>query len=285
MARDNQINSLKKGFQVLQIINQKVGLKAAEIAHIAQMPRPTVYRILETLEELGLVSQDRSSGVWRVTLHAKSLSSGFREADWIMQAVVPQMVSLARRVLWPLDLVTFNNYSMVIRESTHDFSPYSVNHGMVGLHLPILDTAGGRAYLSFTSDLERDQILQALQTKLGVSGPLMTADGPLDDVMKKCRELGIGYRSNGFRSETASLSAAIRHGDRIIACLTLIYFKSAMSLSKAVELYRDELLTTVQEIQQRLPRLETEPRAAETDLVAGGLLPRSATLPKLPLVQ
>lgn len=283
MARDNQINSLKKGFQVLQIINQKVGLKAAEIGQIARMPRPTVYRILETLEELGFVAQDRSSGLWRVTLHAKSLSSGFRQADWIVQAAVPQMVSLGRRILWPLDLVTFSNDSMVIRESTHDFSPYSVNHGMVGLHLPILDTAGGRAYLSFTSDCERDQILQALETNQGANGPLMTADGPLDEVMKRCRELGVGYRANGFRSETASLSAAIRHGDRIMACLTLIYFKSAMSLSKAVEQYREELLSTVGEIERMLPQFELELRAVDADIPTEGSGPRSTTVPQIPL--
>lgn len=273
-----------KGLQVLQVINQKVGLKAAEISSIADMPRPTIYRILETLEELGFVAQDRSSGLWRVTLHAKSLSAGFREADWIVQAVVPQMVSLGRRVLWPLDLVTFNNDSMIIRESTHDFSPYSVNHGMVGLHLPLLDTAGGRAYLSFTSDVERSQIVQALQAKSGESHPLMTADGPLDEVIRKCRELGLGYRSNGFRSETASLSAAIQHGDRIIACLTLIYFKSAMSLSKAVEIYREDLLSTVYEIQKTLPRLETQPQTSENELEVKGLLPRAATPPIMPMI-
>ncbi|GGA77135.1 transcriptional regulator [Nitratireductor aestuarii] len=283
MARDNQINSLKKGLLVLQVVNQKVGIKASEIAQIARMPRPTVYRILETLEELGFVAQDRSSGLWRVKLHAKSLSSGFRQADWIVQAAVPQMVSLGRRILWPLDLVTFNNDSMVIRESTHDFSPYSVNHGMVGLHLPILDTAGGRAYLSFTSDCERDQILQALETKTGMN-PLMTADGPLHEVMAKCRELGVGYRYNGFRAETASLSAVIRHGDRIMACLTLIYFKSAMSLAKAIEMYRDDLLSAVEEIQRSLPRFESELRAADMQSAAEGTPPRPTPLTQSPLV-
>jgi len=283
MARDNQINSLKKGLLVLQVVNQKVGIKASEIAQIARMPRPTVYRILETLEELGFVAQDRSSGLWRVKLHAKSLSSGFRQADWIVQAAVPQMVSLGRRILWPLDLVTFNNDSMVIRESTHDFSPYSVNHGMVGLHLPILDTAGGRAYLSFTSDCERDQILQALETKTGMN-PLMTADGPLHEVMAKCRELGVGYRYNGFRAETASLSAVIRHGDRIMACLTLIYFKSAMSLAKAIEMYRDDLLSAVEEIQRSLPRFESELRAADMQSAAESTPPRPTPLTQSPLV-
>jgi hypothetical protein len=49
---------------------------------------------------------------------------------------------LGRQILWPLDLVTFRNYRMLIRESTHNISPFSVDHGMVGRELPVLETAG-----------------------------------------------------------------------------------------------------------------------------------------------
>ena len=119
------------------------------VATATSIPRPTVYRLLETLEGLGFVSRDHSSEKWRPTLQAKSLSSGFRHEDWVTQSAVPEMVRLGREILWPLDLVTFNDYQMEIRESTHNISPYSIDHGMVGLQLPVLDTAGGRAYLAF----------------------------------------------------------------------------------------------------------------------------------------
>jgi IclR family transcriptional regulator, mhp operon transcriptional activator len=39
----------------LQAINCNNGLRAAEVAKIVGIPRPTAYRLLETLEGLGFV--------------------------------------------------------------------------------------------------------------------------------------------------------------------------------------------------------------------------------------
>lgn len=258
MVGYSHVRSLQRGLEVLQAVNQKNGLKAAEIAKITGIPRPTVYRLLETLEEMRLIVRDHSSDIWRVTLHAKSLSSGFRDEDWIIQTAVPEMVRLGRQILWPLDLVKFRNSVMEIRESTHNFSPYAIEHGMVGLGLPVLDTAGGRAYLAFSPDEEREHVLATLEMELGVRPPYLTPDGPLDMVLDQCRELGIGYRREGFRKGTTSLSVPIFYDGRVIACLTIIFIKSAQNFAAGVEQYRDKLLASSQAIGRAIQGLSLE---------------------------
>ncbi|MCZ4258214.1 helix-turn-helix domain-containing protein [Sulfitobacter sp. G21635-S1] len=256
MSNFGSVRSLERGLLILQTLNRRNGLKAAEVAAATSIPRPTVYRLLETLEGLGFVSRDHSSEKWRPTLQAKSLSSGFRHEDWVTQAAVPEMVRLGREILWPLDLVTFNDHQMEIRESTHNISPYSIDHGMVGVQLPVLDTAGGRAYLAFSREEERAQTLAGLRAKLGLQNPVMLQDGPLMHVLDRCRTLGVGYRKEGYRLSTQSISAPIYSGPRVLACLTVIWTSSALSFEKALDQYRDKLLATARGITDALEQLD-----------------------------
>lgn len=248
MSGFGSVRSLERGLQILQVINQTGGLKASEIAKQASIPRPTVYRLLETLESRGFVLRDHSSEKWRPTLHTKSLSSGFREEDWVSQSAIPEMVRLGRDVLWPLDLVTFNDYAMEIRESTHAMSPYSIDHGMVGRRVPVLETAGGRAWLAYCSDEERRQTLAGLERRTGMGHPFMMQDGPLEYVLSQVRNLRLGYRKAGFRDATQSISAPIFVGERVVACLTLIWTGSALPFDEAVAAYRDRLTETANRI-------------------------------------
>ena len=242
---------------ILQTLNRRNGLKAAEVAAVTAIPRPTVYRLLETLEGLGFVSRDYSSEKWRPTLKAKTLSSGFRHEDWVMQYAVPEMVRLGREILWPLALVTFNDYQMEIREATHNISPYSIDHGMVGLQLPVLETSGGRAYLAFSREDVRAQTLAGLRTRHGLQHPVMLPDGPLGHVLDTCVKLGVGYRKEGYRPGTQSLSAPIYRGAQVVACLTLIWTGSALSFDGALEQYRDKLLASAKGITDALDQLDT----------------------------
>jgi IclR family mhp operon transcriptional activator len=242
MTRFGSVRALARGLEVLQAINQRNGLKAAEIAKTTGIPRPTVYRLLETLEGLNMVARDHSTDKWRPTLHTRSLSSGFRDADWVCQIAVPEMTRLSRDILWPVDLVTFRDYEMEIRESTHSTSPYSIDHGMVGLRTPVLDTASGRCFLAFSSDEDRAHIMAGLRERIGICDPVILKDGPLDLVLAQSREMGLGFRKEGFRDATMSISAPIFAGGRVTACITIIWTSAALKFDKAVALFRGKLL-------------------------------------------
>ena len=40
--------------------------------------------------------------------------------------------SFGEKVMWPTDLATLEHDAMIIRESTHRFSPFSIDVGMIG---------------------------------------------------------------------------------------------------------------------------------------------------------
>lgn len=249
---ESSIRALQRGISVLQALNQLNGARPADIATVTDIPRPSVYRLLKTLEEMGLVSKDHFSNRWRPTLHVKSLSSGYRDEDWVCQIAVPHMVELGRDVLWPVDLAAFRNHQMEVRESTHQISPYSVNHGMVGRQMPLLETASGRAMLAFMPEDQRRALLSHVTEVTGMQEPFVMKDGALPVILARTRELGVGYRKGDFTPETASISAPIWYEDRILACLTLIWSTRSMSFERSLELYRGKLLRTADAISRDL---------------------------------
>ena len=84
-----------------------------------------------------------------LTSQVRALSDGFAEDDWIAEIAAPLMTQLTRHLVWPVALMTFEEGRMLVRETTHEASTLSIDHGMVGRTLPILRTAAGRCYLAF----------------------------------------------------------------------------------------------------------------------------------------
>lgn len=249
------VRALERGLEVLLILNQKNSCSIKDITDSTDIPRPTIYRLLETLESQGFIVQSQTDDRWHVTLKSKALCSGFRDENWVARHAVPHMIDFGNRVLWPVDLVTFQNFEMVVRESTHSLSPFSIDHGVVGQSLPLLETSGGRCFLAFCGDTERTMILEGLRKSGRLDEGYLQSDLNLDYMLGQIRTLGLGFRREGFRSHTMSLSAPIWAEDRVIACLSMIIIASAMSFEAALEKYATDLKNTASTISAEIARL------------------------------
>jgi IclR family mhp operon transcriptional activator len=256
MSVYNPVRALDRGLRVLQIINQHDGIKTQEIARLSGLARPTVFRLLETLEASGFVRQSESSSVWFPTLECHSLSSGFMDKSWIGNIAMPEMIRLGEKVLWPLDLVTLEGDAMQIRESTHKLSPFSFDVGMVGRRVPLLHTAGGYAYLAFCPENEREVIIDMLRTSAHPDHALIHEGKAFEQILEDTRKAGYGYRvQGGYRSHTQSVSAPIFSNGRVLACLTIICLKSALSFDTMVR----DFVPLLQAASQRISdKIETE---------------------------
>ena len=157
------VRAFKRGLDVLHEVNRSGGIRAGDVARQLNLPRPTVYRLLETLEELGYIARSASDDRFRVTRRASSLGDGYDPGVVICQAAAPFLADLNKKLVWPVDLSTYDNAAMVIQETTHRRSPLSIDRGMIGKRLPMLRTSTGRAYLAACSPRERDVIIAHLR--------------------------------------------------------------------------------------------------------------------------
>jgi IclR family mhp operon transcriptional activator len=253
MGGYSRVRALTRGIEILQLLNQHASATTQELSTASGLARPTTYRLLETLRLMGIVERARSHEGYRLTSKVRTLSSGFQDDSWVVEIATPILMKLGREVLWPVALLTFEPDSMVVRESTHPFSPVSINRGMEGRRIPILSTAGGRAYLAFCPEDERLGILERLAaSNTGEAAQARDARW-VRNIVERTRTAGYGARMDGeFTPESASIALPIQHDGRVVGCIPIIWFRSAISPSKAIGQVLPSLRAAISDIQGRL---------------------------------
>ncbi|AOZ02611.1 transcriptional regulator [Cupriavidus sp. USMAHM13] len=252
------VRGLSRGLAVLRALNRMESGRATaqQLSEAAGLHRTTVRRLLETLIEEGLVWRSESDDSYRLTLQVRALSEGFTDDEWISTLAAPLMGELLQRVVWPSDLATPDGDAMIIRETTHRFSPLSFHRAMVGRRLPILLTSAGRAYFAFCSDAERDSVLKVLRA--GGGGPEQAAlahdEAFLRRLVQRVRDDGFATNRSDWTEQRkiGALAVPVRHGERVLGSLNVVYLAAALGAKEAVERFAAPLQEVAARIEAAL---------------------------------
>ena len=250
-----RVQGLIRGLQLLNCLNRcDGGARITELAQQTGLHRTTVRRLLETLQHEGYVRHSESDDSYLLTLKVRELSEGFRDEQWVSQCAAPLLGELMQQVVWPTDISTLDLDAMVIRETTHRFSRLSFHRSMVGRRLPMLLTAAGRAYIANCPDQERDHILQLLSNRNDSQSRLAQDQSYIDKLVRKTRQDGYGsnYRDWGEEGRIAAIALPIRHEERVLGCLNLVYIADAMNIEEAARRYLEAMQSVVSRIEARL---------------------------------
>lgn len=254
MAVYKPVRALERGLRILEVVNEQDGIKTQDIADLTGLSRPTVFRLLETLQSMGFVTPSTSGVGWHPTLTCNLLSSGFVDKSWVGQIAMPEMIKLGENILWPLDLVTIDGDAMLIRETTHKVSPFSFDMGMVGRRVPILHTSGGHSYLSFCPDDEREVIFEMLRKSGKPEHALIHDPHMMSQILERTRARGFGFRTDGYRSHTHSVATPITYDGRVLASLCVICLKTAISFDEMARRFVPRLQKTCERISLQIAR-------------------------------
>lgn len=256
------VRALGRGIALLQTLNELGGARPSALAKAADIDRTTAYRLLATLEEAGLVRQAASSDEFVLTERVRTLSEGFTARDRATQIVTTHLGTLFPKVLWPTDFATFENGAMVIRETTHRFSPYSVHRAMVGKPRPMLTSALGRAALAGANDAQRQTILDICRGKLArtAMAERQFAD-QVAHVLADYERRGYGWSVGGTEGKISAIGVPVRTG-RDAAAINLVFFSSAMTVETAVGRFLEPLRECARLVEADLAQIESSDQAA-----------------------
>jgi IclR family transcriptional regulator, mhp operon transcriptional activator len=254
MTKYTSVRGLARGLQVLRALNAMENGRATsqQISEATGLHRTTVRRLLETLVEEGFVRRSSSDDSFRLLLSVRSLSEGFTDDERIATVAPPIMGQLLQRVVWPSDLTTPDGDAMIIRETTHRFSPLSFHRAMVGRRLPMLLTAAGRAYFSSCPDAEREDILDLLRSGAGGEQQQMLAldSAFIRNLIRQTRQNGFGsnYGDWAAQKKIGALAVAVTSGERVLASLNVIFLSQAITLAEATRRFVPELQRAAQDM-------------------------------------
>lgn len=250
------VQGLSRGLAILHAINRspKGWSKISELSEQTGLHRTTVRRMLETLQAEGYVRRSASDDSYRLNQKIRQLSDGFTDDEWISEIANPVLGELLQKLVWPSDLSTLDGDSMLVRETTHRFSPLSFHRAMVRQRMPIMFTSVGRAYLAFCSPEEREQILSLVtagddeQARFARNRPLV------DQLLNKVRQQG--YATNdgewGEQNKVAALAVPVRYNDAVLASINVVFLKKAVSTKEAVERFLPHLQAAIAKIETQL---------------------------------
>lgn len=114
MASFNPIRSVTRALDVLAAMNRHAFCSLETLHQQTRIPRPTLVRILETLQSKGMVSRAPPYGTYCLTAEA-----------------------LTRKIKWPLALAVPDYDAVVVRYSTIPHSPLALLHSTLNLRVSL----------------------------------------------------------------------------------------------------------------------------------------------------
>jgi len=240
MDSRQEVKSLKKALRALIVLNEQGEATVTDVATSVGLPRPTAYRLLETLASEGYVEKQDNSTIYRLTSQVRNLASGFGERDLAVEVAKPLIKDLGRALGWPIALATPVGTEMVVRVTTDYENPRAIDRFMVGFNTPMLHAPAGYCYLAFCDDADRERVVRAARLSPDPRQRLARNRERLDQLLNRVREDGFCTREYAAYRE-GGLAIPLLINGIPVAGVVMRYVKSAMKIGQLQTDYVPEL--------------------------------------------
>jgi IclR family transcriptional regulator, mhp operon transcriptional activator len=267
MPRADTIRGLERGLQVLKSL-QSSPIASLHDLHVAtRISKPSLLRILNTLELAGLVSRRLADGHYRISA-LTTITRKRDRYDRVAEAAAPVLDRLCQKVRWPSDLMVPAGDHMLIRETSRTHSPFSIYflRDRIGTPVNWLLSGVGRAYLAYCPEAERRQIIDLLRNSPHPEDWLARDPKRLERILADIRTRGYGTRDSSFvggpygRPDPDGLEAiAVPLFDRgrVHGAINIVWPKTARTIDEMVRNHLGDLQAAAAEI---VDSLRNQPR-------------------------
>lgn len=207
-SESSGVRVIAKAAAVLRALGQHPeGLSIREIGRLIDVPRSTVQRIVDALDQENLViSASPTSGV-KLGPALIALAALARKFD-IAELAHPVMVQLVKDLGETVDLAVLDREKAVVvdqLQGTHPLRAVSA----VGDTLPLHCTASGKAVLALLPEEELERLRSKLKLVARTRNTITSWD-KLDEQIRQIRRLGISYDHEEYLIGISAAGAAFR---------------------------------------------------------------------------
>jgi IclR family mhp operon transcriptional activator len=260
MPKVETIRGLQRGLQVLEAL-QAQPISSLHALHLAtRISKPSLLRVLGTLEKAGYVSRRLADGHYRISAFARMTRKRDRY-DRVAETAAPVLDRLCHRVRWPSDLMVPAGDHMERRETSQAYSPFFIHpthRNRVGQRIGWLLTGVGRAYLAFCPDTEREQILKRLRKSDKPDDWLAHDPARLERILAETRACGYAIRDATFvgghygepsvDDGLAAIAVPLRDRTRVHGSINILWIKTAVTVKDFAARHLADLQAAAAEI-------------------------------------
>ncbi|HSW05808.1 DNA-binding transcriptional regulator [Aquabacterium sp.] len=255
MTTARPVNVVVRALQLLRALNREPVSTIDTLHKHTALPKPTIVRLLRTLESEGLVKHAPQYGAYYLTAEVNALSSGYHSEPRIVEASAAIADALTQALKWPVSVAVQDGDAMIVRYSTIPNSPLSFFHSTINMRLSLLTQALGRAYLAFCDPLAQQALLELLAQTGQSDAERAVEPAGIRHLLAQVRAQGYALRDPRVRPESSTIAVPIFEGGRVIATIGLTWFSSALTVAQAVERFLPPLQQAAADIALALERL------------------------------
>lgn len=246
------VEAVCRALNVLRSVNKQHIATVNSIHAETEIPKPTVVRMLETLMDQGYVVRDNMCGGYRMTSKVTEFTNGYEGISRVIEVARPLVISLTRRIKWPIGLGVIDDDAIAIQFWTGTISPWAHTNTVLGLRPDLVTSAMGRAYLAYCPEAERERHLSRLRADTErVFGEI--EEQQYRALLTKTLRDGFAVRdprTPPFRSTTFGIP--IMEGEVVSAVISISFFSSAVPPGEQLSRIVEPLLCTRASIEHAL---------------------------------
>lgn len=261
------ISALARGLDVLLTVQEMRAVSLHDLHRKTAIPKASLIRILLTLNRKGLVWQRLADGAYMPS-HRLQEHIRFDDADRLVEVAAPKLEKLCKKVRWPSVLAVPRLGYMEVIETNSPKASFDLIVGPVGVHIDLLRSACGRAYLAFCQPGERDAALSRLRQQ-SPAGPRTAWDRAwIDRMVNSTRARGYSIRardySGVYNDDRTSIGMPVMVGGNVSCCVNITWRRKVMTAEAIADLHIEALRETTMAIERDLAAMPTEARGPTT---------------------
>jgi IclR family mhp operon transcriptional activator len=249
MPQTNGIRGLERGLRVFKILQQSAALTLADIHQATNLPKPSLLRILATLENAGMVHRGIDDRRYRISARLTRVARKADRSDRVAEAAAPVLDRLCRKIVWPSDLAVPAGDHMEIRETSRTLSPFVFNSARIGYRINWLLTALGRAYLAFCPQEERQRVVASLRKSGNPQDKLAHQPERLASILAETRSRGY---DDLFDDQLQGIAVPVLQGAKVHGCINILWIRRALTVEEMIRQHLADLKAAASEIATRL---------------------------------
>jgi IclR family mhp operon transcriptional activator len=258
------IRSLERGLRVLQALQLQPGSSLHELFVLTGISKPSLLRILHTLESLGVAARRLGDGRYYIGSNLPRSGARSDRRNRLAEAAAPVLERLCARVSWPSDLMVPAGDHLEICETTRTRSPFLMQNERIGLPVNWLLSAVGRAFLAFCQNEERQRILAVLRKSRKPEDRLAREPNRFNQILAEVRTRGYGTRDGSHvggyyggpphADGLLAIAVPLRDGRRVLGAINMLWLRPAHTVEAFAARYLSDLKAAASEIVEATKR-------------------------------
>lgn len=257
------VRALSRGIQVLRVLQRNgAGVSLNDLYRMTKISRPTLLRLIATLEQEELIWRRLSTGLYMLSANFNPPAVIPDPHIKLAEIAAPVLRKLVKQIIWPSDLAVLHSdfrTCMYAVDSSRLGTPFPIHRRTIGHLVNLPWSAVGRAYLAYCSDAEREDIIDGMRRSAQTWDRVARDPKRIEQIIQQTRSKGYAARDDKYfgghydedqhaDDRLSAIALPIIDQSTVIACINVVWLRGVHDENHIVKTCLPHLREAAQEI-------------------------------------